>query len=520
MKLDKDKYLESRNFKPHKTFLALLLVNLLLGLIVYFFPKEGIPISSYGKLKFVSIDELLQKDTIESPKVELEKVLAGVKPLEQTDDTTALDSSVVSNDSIIAKKTVKVDDIPAYRQIWMPDSNPKALQMLAKALQVESKQKVVRILHYGDSQIEGDRVTNYLRYRLQSTYGGTGAGILLPKEPATDSRRNILIKESENYKKYAIYGNKDKAPKNKYGLGGTTYTITGPYTSFVRWDTTVTTDTLGNSNTKIQAIFSGEEKNINYLDIKMRHMGYSRSRQHTRVRLLYQNTDISQIRLENDGNTLKEILPSTSVLGVSKWRLSTNKKLRISFPQGKTPTIYGVALDGNRGVAVDNFGMRGSSGQGFSAMNLSLYSRLVKQLNVRAVIMQYGVNVVPNALANYNYYKRSMKSQIASFKRANPGISIIVIGPSDMSKNEDGEYASYENIPLIRDAMKKAALESGCCFWDLYEAMGGENAMIEWVDQGLAQKDYTHLTYKGAKYVGEMLFEAIQHRINQYNIVQ
>ena len=63
--------------------------------------------------------------------------------------------------------------------------------------------------------------------------------------------------------------------------------------------------------------------------------------------------------------------------------------------------------------------------------------------------------------------------------------------------------------------MKEAALESGCCFWDLYEAMGGENSMSAWVKEGLAQKDYTHFSYKGAQYVGEMLFNAIQDEIEK-----
>ena len=51
------------------------------------------------------------------------------------------------------------------------------------------------------------------------------------------------------------------------------------------------------------------------------------------------------------------------------------------------------------------------------------------------------------------------------------------------------------------------------CFWDLYEAMGGKNSMVAWVNKGLAQKDYTHFSFKGAKYVGEMFYEAIIQEI-------
>ena len=57
-------------------------------------------------------------------------------------------------------------------------------------------------------------------------------------------------------------------------------------------------------------------------------------------------------------------------------------------------------------------------------------------------------------------------------------VSILVIGPSDMSRKVAGEYVSYPNITKIRDAMQKAARENDCAFWDLYSVMGGENSMV------------------------------------------
>ncbi len=122
---------------------------------------------------------------------------------------------------------------------------------------------------------------------------------------------------------------------------------------------------------------------------------------------------------------------------------------------------------------------------------------------------------MPHVKSDYNYYKNILIKQLKSIKAAHPGVSIVVIGPSDMSRNNGGNMVSYSNIPLIRDAMKEAAFETGCCFWDLYEAMGGENSMSAWVSKGLAQKDYTHFSYKGAKYVGEMLFNAIMEQVER-----
>jgi hypothetical protein len=80
-----------------------------------------------------------------------------------------------------------------------------------------------------------------------------------------------------------------------------------------------------------------------------------------------------------------------------------------------------------------------------------------------------------------------------------------------MSRKWAGTYQSYPNIPLIRDAMRNAAFKNSCAFWDLYEAMGGENSMVAWVNNEppLAGKDFTHFSHKGAEFVGEMLYNAL-----------
>ena len=41
-----------------------------------------------------------------------------------------------------------------------------------------AKSQKIRIIHYGDSQIEGDRMSNYLRTVLQKKFGGYGVGLI------------------------------------------------------------------------------------------------------------------------------------------------------------------------------------------------------------------------------------------------------------------------------------------------------------------------------------------------------
>ena len=59
----------------------------------------------------------------------------------------------------------------------------------------------VRVMYYGDSQIEGDRITSYLRRTLRKGCGGTGPGLLLPLMPVMYTK-SVWLKSSSNWKKY------------------------------------------------------------------------------------------------------------------------------------------------------------------------------------------------------------------------------------------------------------------------------------------------------------------------------
>ncbi|MFB1004753.1 MAG: hypothetical protein QMC70_11525 [Bacteroidia bacterium] len=508
MKLDRNKYLESRSMRPRTVLFALLAVNVLLGLIVWLFPANGITIVNEQKLEFVSFGELVgESDIVE---VDIDDVLSGLTLQGEID--TAVDSIAIKTIAASKKDSIEnrelIDTVKRYRRLQLPANNPFALQTLKYGVKTQSKDKVVRILHYGDSQLEGDRITDYFRNKMQRIYGGEGPGILLPNEPAASSRRSAFVSESKNISKQAIYVKGGSATGKQLGIGAAAFTISGASSKFVEWIDE--TDSVGNRN----AVFTDTNQALAYMQIRIGSSGYYLAKRHSKATLLYGTDEPFVVNIQSDNYVNDYTLPVAGEIGRYTWDIRTKKKLKLIFTKGKFPTIYGLALDGDRGVAVDNFAMRGSSAMGFSKMDIGLYGKQLKEMNVCAIILQYGINVVPNVRSDYGYYKNSLKKQLNSIKAAYPGITILVIGPSDMSLNRGGKMVSYSNIPLIRDAMQEAALESGCCFWDLYEAMGGENSMAAWVKKGLAQKDYTHFSFKGARYVGEMLFNAIHQEIN------
>jgi hypothetical protein len=172
-------------------------------------------------------------------------------------------------------------------------------------------------------------------------------------------------------------------------------------------------------------------------------------------------------------------------------------------------------------VQVDNYAIRGHSGDGLLLINPDYLATQLKKLNVHLVIFQYGNNVIPyvNTDRGCEELEDMYYGIFTRFKKVAPNISIMVIGASDMATMYNGAYYSYPYIPKIRDAQKNAALKAGCAFWDLFEVMGGANSILTWTNKGLASHD-GHFTNNGQKIVGNELFNALMIEFNQYKFRQ
>ena len=214
-----------------------------------------------------------------------------------------------------------------------------------------------------------------------------------------------------------------------------------------------------------------------------------------------------------------ELISVSKQLNTISWKLDNAvDELTIHFKGEDSPDIYAIALDDFKGIAVDNIPLRGSSGTDFTRTDLAFFRSMYQKLNVKLVLMQFGVNLVPHIIDDYSYYEKQLEKQLKTIKSLRPDISIIVIGVSDMSRNEGGRFVSYPNIEKIRNAQKNAAFNAGCAFWDTYEAMGGKNSMPAWVNANppLARTDFTHFSWKGSTVIAKMFYDALMNDYTEY----
>jgi lysophospholipase L1-like esterase len=188
------------------------------------------------------------------------------------------------------------------------------------------------------------------------------------------------------------------------------------------------------------------------------------------------------------------------------------KSVALHFNPIDSLKIYGVSFESGPGVYVDNFAMRGNSGLGLFQVEKKQVERFNRFQNYNLIILQYGLNVVTeDDSTGYHWYTEKMIRVVSRLRQMLPRCSFLMIGISDRSFLKNGKFVTMPNILLMRDAQREVAQRSKIAFWDLFEAMGGENSMPKYVNAtpALASKDYTHLNYRGGHKLAKKLTDAI-----------
>jgi len=393
----------------------------------------------------------------------------------------------------------------------------------------------VRISHYGDSQIEGDRITQFIRQGFQQRFGGNGLGLVPLYEPC--SHHGVERYISGNWLKYNVF--QAKLPHGYYGASGMAFRFTGASkkgASAFQHDhqgggdedelpPIVDENPSGNKPPKGLA----PDLNATKQDTINTDFGgkYSASVQFNLYNPQYDYVSLAWggaakpciLRIKADKTTVTDTLQPGIPFALTRLPVPANSKsISLEFSGPSSPNVYGLAFDGKTGVQVDNCAIRGHSGDGLKLINYHYLKEQIDTLNTKLIIVQFGGNQIPYVTPNMlKYIEDDFYYTLLKLKQAAPNASILVISVADMAAKVGDGVASYGIIPKIRDAQRNAATRAHCAFWDLYETMGGKGSIIEWVNQkpALASADFAHFSYAGQQLVGTLVFKAI---MNEYDL--
>lgn len=394
--------------KPYQVLIFLVAVMAITGGLYWAFPEKGVE----GEL--VELDSLGSLDSLESLDT-MPKPQPIVAPKVVVDSTT---------DSRIFLKAF-------YAALASTDT------------------QVVRVVHYGDSQIEEDRMSQQIREVLQARFGGRGVG-LMPLAQTIPSRTvkqqlhmNGRMVQPQAIRRYMVYAPKrDQRADGLYGVMG---------------QVAIMNDSIVKGSEELMAVCTPQDERNRY----------------TKWQILADSTI------------------SDSIVGDTVWLRGKGK-------------VYGLSQESETGVIVDNIPMRGCLGIVFTKIDSARLASFYREQNVRLIIMQFGGNAIPSNKnpGTISGIVKGLRQQVQYLRTLAPEASILFIGPSDMLTQEDGEWITYPMVPYMDKLLRKMALEENIAYFSLYRWMGGAGSMKHWQEIGLAGSDGVHFMRSGARKAG------------------
>lgn len=477
---------------PIKTFLCILSIFILLGLVSFLFPIEGVNIG-FTTLRFPALSEVFPTkegapdSQRESPEDAVKRMLSETEQRE----FAAYADSLAYYENFFKEGATRFD---------LPDDDPTWFDRFFLNLEIASLgEGVVHIIHYGDSQLEEDRISSKIREDLQELFGGAGPGMMPPI--STIPAMTVSHSSSGDMERKAIFADTSlHAKHNRYGpLAQMAELNGGGYISIKK----------RKSKSKTRA---SEFPHIEgFQDVRLL---AGRESKNFKARLSYDATIVGEdsVPKTQKFNADAPTVEHYEKLNVYRWKLphkASGAAIRVS---GRAE-LYAISADGESGVAVDNVAMRGSSGTVFHKMDGTLLKSSYEAMNVKLLILQYGGNLVPGMKAENEAWARKIISrQIKTLQDLYPEADIVFIGPADMCKRINGKLQSYPGLERTIRLLKEIAKEYGLAYWDMHRVMGGNESMIDWVKQtpALGFSDYVHFTRAGAAHMGDLFSSALR----------
>jgi lysophospholipase L1-like esterase len=343
---------------------------------------------------------------------------------------------------------------------------------------------VTRVLHYGDSPVTADSITADLRSLLQERFGDAGHGFVLIAKPwAWYGHRGVEVRASGWSIQPATQAH---ARDGFHGLGGVSFEGGPGAWSAIHLDS-----------------------------------------DHSRM-------EVSFLRRPTGG--VFQVLVGDQSLGFvntsgtleSGWATfpipDTARDIRIEVRSGAV-RLFGASFEKNApGVIYNSLGLNGGQVQVvvryFDPVH---WSGQLQHYHPDLVVVNYGTNesLFPQYLETY--YPGELRTVIHRIQAAVPDASVLIMSPMDKGERDsDGQIVTAASLPRIVEIQREIARETGCAFFNTFEAMGGSGTMARWYlsQPRLVTADFIHPFPAGARKVGILVNNAILAGYNRDRAAQ
>ena len=176
---------------------------------------------------------------------------------------------------------------------------------------------------------------------------------------------------------------------------------------------------------------------------------------------------------------------------------------------GNPVQLFGAVFSRNtRGLTYDSIGLNGASTTVMSrAFNPQTFSAALEHRHPDLVVINYGTNESSYPAYVEKQYEPELIRAIGRVRNALPNASILIMSPMDRGERSGDQITTMRAIPEIVAIQQRVAQQTGCGFFNTYQAMGGPGTMARWYDHhpAMVGADLIHPSPQGARIVAQLL---------------
>lgn len=334
-----------------------------------------------------------------------------------------------------------------------------------------------RIIHIGDSHIQGDRITGHIRKAMhQETHNG-GNGLFFPYSLcASFGPSGMVSKVVGKYSWSTLLKNPLSHP-----IGLTGYEIT--------------LSKGANLTMEMNTDFKGKMSPV--VDI-----------------WIHAETDTFHIESKGAMTFLDRQKVGSNLY---KYRYSSNVEIsRIAFQALTECSFFGSEYIQNEGLIYQQSGLVGAQFTHFAKQKNLIFLEL-KELNPHLIIFSFGSNESYSNIDSLQYFN-TIRDFIKELHLQMPECGIIISsGPDTRSAGK-----TPKNELMINRQLSAISKEMETGYFDLNQAMGGWESVYKWNQNKLFSTDLLHFNQQGSQLIAELFTYALSDlgQLNPQNIEQ
>jgi lysophospholipase L1-like esterase len=333
----------------------------------------------------------------------------------------------------------------------------------------------LHILQYGDSHTASDDWANQLRQEFQTKFGAGGPGYTLPGHPFLGYRR--FDSRGGNSRGWYTGGIVTRKDDGIDGLGGISLT----------------------------AHSAGETMTLT-VECQQLELHYLRQPGGGPVELSVDGAPVATV--DTDGESAPGAYSYAATPGVHQYTARTLSAAPVR--------LFGWVAQNQAGVTYETLGINGAQASLMLEWNSAILDSELMSRDPALVVLAYGTNEALSRTWTPEEYRATLTEIIRRLRAALPLASILLIGPPDCEYRLRGRLMPFPHLDQVIEIQREIARENGSAFWDWRAAMGGPGSVRQWVQAGLGQGDYTHLTGAGYRMTGGTLFEELMAQYSRF----